>query len=1274
MTKQKRMIRRSRRLTAALLCLGLTASLCVGLGIDSKSSQAAAIEMVESDTSQKVQWAYTVSDGKATNVHIKTFIGANNESLGPTITVPASFTDNGVTYNVVSIGSDNASSDEDSFMDSIVVSHIPTTGTFTIDASTNATGLTTVNRNVLKGRSNTTLMLPKALTTVSSGVLAPKSGDSDSGKNNAIVCDALNATYANKTDIDQTTFSFKGFMNSTAHDDFGTMLGDDPTKGGRFTASADTTGSIKYTINSSESKNDDIHTPASFAGGATGPFSGYIYKSMASGYKEYNIPTASDVKGLIRDHHTFLGYFTATTSGQKLFNNNATLYESVNFSDTAFSGANVTLYAQWTPGTLNITYNPSTGTGAISGTMPTDHTTAYGSTTTLKDNVYTQVGHTFAGWTDIQGSTSKKYNDKATTPELYDDLDLYACWTQNSYTVNYNANGGTGTTSPQTVLYDNLTRTYLEQGGFARDGYDFKGWSLVQNPTSTDIIYTNINSVDIVLRADATANSLTTEYDIYSDTHDSITLYAVWEKGSYTINYVDTTNGAQFASNPEVRECGNTASPLPNRPAITGHTFLGWEGQVQNNGITSTVSIPAGSPPPFDLAPNGGSVTLNAVYRTHTFTIKYLRSKDSDGTLDDGNDMNDTSCTYGSTVTTLRNCSFTRTGCKFVGWKQLSIASSSASAPAAPTSTSLNSSESANIGNSITFTAGQNTSSIYNVPDGGVLYVYHVWQKEIYTIHYQGDGATSLSDDTYEYGDTIHLTTLTMNDHTFKGWMESDTLYSPGASINTKDKGMARNLTFTAAWDNDHFITISPDSYIKTITANVNGTKKNLVSNGTLASLTFKGGESFTGITITSIDNYRIKAYKITDDSGDVKASATYNTPSETITVGPTVTFPTGSNLNIAITPEAKTYRITFNTDGGTIVDTTPTTYSYGVGLDLPKFVVKDNATFYGWKNSSGTIVNSISKTQTGDLTFTAVWTNPNVMDLPQGAKATASTNGKYLIITYKNNTTEDIHLPSQNITLKNGSNSVQFKSTDGKTYLTTVNYTTPTELPSSVKLTYATGAATATVTYTDGTTQTVAVNKYNSDVTAAGTKIYFDGIDGKRYVGSPSSATEPSPSPSASPDPTDDSGNRKPQPDEYYMISKISYNVRNGKATATNPFDWDATSITVKSSVKIYGKNYKVTKISPEAFYGMLKLKTLVIGKNVRSIGRNAARDCTRLKTIKILTGDITSMGKNWLKNISKKATVYIKASKSKYKKLRNTIRKKSGCPKSTRFQRIKS
>ena len=85
-----------------------------------------------------------------------------------------------------------------------------------------------------------------------------------------------------------------------------------------------------------------------------------------------------------------------------------------------------------------------------------------------------------------------------------------------------------------------------------------------------------------------------------------------------------------------------------------------------------------------------------------------------------------------------------------------------------------------------------------------------------------------------------------------------------------------------------------------------------------------------------------------------------------------------------------------------------------------------------------------------------------------------------------------------------------------------------------------------------------------------------------------------------------------------------------------------------------------------------MQKLEKLIVGKYVTSIGANAARDCKKLKLIKIMTGNITSVGKNSLKNTSKKLVIYIKASKSKYLKLKKLIKKKSGCHKNTAFHRI--
>ena len=137
-------------------------------------------------------------------------------------------------------------------------------------------------------------------------------------------------------------------------------------------------------------------------------------------------------------------------------------------------------------------------------------------------------------------------------------------------------------------------------------------------------------------------------------------------------------------------------------------------------------------------------------------------------------------------------------------------------------------------------------------------------------------------------------------------------------------------------------------------------------------------------------------------------------------------------------------------------------------------------------------------------------------------------------------------------------------------------------------------------------------------------------------------------------------------------MISGISYNIRSKKANVTNPSDWTVKTLTVKATVNIYGKSYKVTKILADAFYGMNKLTKVTIGKNVTTIGKRAFYNCKKLKTITINSGNVTSIGKNAFKGIAKKATIRIKAGKKKYNALVKLIKKKGGCPKSTKYKRI--
>lgn len=92
-------------------------------------------------------------------------------------------------------------------------------------------------------------------------------------------------------------------------------------------------------------------------------------------------------------------------------------------------------------------------------------------------------------------------------------------------------------------------------------------------------------------------------------------------------------------------------------------------------------------------------------------------------------------------------------------------------------------------------------------------------------------------------------------------------------------------------------------------------------------------------------------------------------------------------------------------------------------------------------------------------------------------------------------------------------------------------------------------------------------------------------------------------------------------------------------------------TTIAVPDEITINNKKYKVTEIKTDAFKNNKKLTKVVIGKNIKKIGKNAFCGCVNLKDITIKTTKLTkkAVGKNAFKNINKKAVVKVPKSKLK-------------------------
>ena len=123
-----------------------------------------------------------------------------------------------------------------------------------------------------------------------------------------------------------------------------------------------------------------------------------------------------------------------------------------------------------------ITFNSNGGSGS-----PSSQTKWYGESLTLSSTKPTKTGYTFKGWSTSSSATSATWSagGKYTRNE---SSTLYAVWQANTYTIKYNANGGTRTPSNQTKTHNKTL--ILSSTKPTRTNYNFEGWSTSSTATS----------------------------------------------------------------------------------------------------------------------------------------------------------------------------------------------------------------------------------------------------------------------------------------------------------------------------------------------------------------------------------------------------------------------------------------------------------------------------------------------------------------------------------------------------------------------------------------------------------------------------------------------------------------------------------------------------------------------------------------------------------------------------------------------------------------------
>lgn len=143
-------------------------------------------------------------------------------------------------------------------------------------------------------------------------------------------------------------------------------------------------------------------------------------------------------------------------------------------------------------------------------------------------------------------------------------------------------------------------------------------------------------------------------------------------------------------------------------------------------------------------------------------------------------------------------------------------------------------------------------------------------------------------------------------------------------------------------------------------------------------------------------------------------------------------------------------------------------------------------------------------------------------------------------------------------------------------------------------------------------------------------------------------------------------------QKNAVYTVSRLKYKISNadtsGKGTVvfTGATDKAARkTLTIPTTVKIGGKNFRVTAIGGSAMSGAKKLTTLKLGGNVTTIGAKAFYSCSNLSNVTIFSTKLTTAktGANAFKGIRSNCRFKVPASRvSAYKKL---LRAKGAGPK---------
>ena len=208
----------------------------------------------------------------------------------------------------------------------------------------------------------------------------------------------------------------------------------------------------------------------------------------------------ADNVNLTRSGYVLKGWNTKTDGSGTQYTNDQTI--TLN--------SNLILYAQWEEvKTYTVTYDANGGVGKPAAQTKTENVDLI-----LSSQIPTKDKHVFVEWnTKADGSGTSYASGAKYTANA--NVTLYAIWqgVKETYTVTFNANGGTGTMNNQTFVSGVSQKLSVNQ--FTKANYTFKGWNTKADGSGTK--YKDNESIVVT---------------------SNMTLYAIWGEQTDNFNIV----------------------------------------------------------------------------------------------------------------------------------------------------------------------------------------------------------------------------------------------------------------------------------------------------------------------------------------------------------------------------------------------------------------------------------------------------------------------------------------------------------------------------------------------------------------------------------------------------------------------------------------------------------------------------------------------------------------------------------------------------------------